>query len=456
MLIDMIKSSDDMYLYEINDQFFILDPYSQMFWFVKDLEDDSLLSNIDQLKKYNFFKQTKELVIDIKELKEDIKHIVINPTFECNLDCWYCYSRDYHHIDFERISLIDIQRTISYFADYKNKLNSTTPLAVSMFFTSEITLDFSLFKEVERYVNQIKKEYNFDFYLFPASTNLMSLSDEFVDFINEYGYVNVSLDLENKEQIETVLKNISRFDATVVKHCIIPLNSKMINLFSTYSTYMKSFNYVSMRPVRVTPNSKIPWTEKSVSDFKLELVKLIEKLLSLNEEELLDFLYKLGSSDYLARFIDRIISRKRYYKRCLAGKNEIAISPDMNFYPCSGLIGIEKYKIGSMSEGLFSNNITEFKKSKDIFTLECKECPIRYYCGGPCEDWKSKLNIKKIEEINHIECLVNHVYFKNAIFLVSKLCANKRVIISNYAEEKGIENRLSYPLNFEDFVLFFS
>ena len=329
MLIVMIKSSDDMYLYEVNNQFFILDPYSQMFWFVKDIEEDSLLSTVKQLKQYNFFKKKEESKIENKDLRDDIKHIVINPTFKCNLDCWYCYSRDYRHKNSKKMSLKDIRQIILFFSNHKKEMNSTEPLAISMFFTSEITLNFSLFREAEKFVNQIQNEYDFDFYLFPASTNLMNVSDEFVDFINNYGYINVSIDLENKEQVDAVQKNLSRFNSTVKKHCILPLNSRMNNLFSIYTSFMKSFDCVSMRPVRVTSNSKIPWTEKSISDFKHELVKLIENLLSLNEEDLLYFLYKLGSSDYLARYLERIISRKKYYSRCLAGKNEIAINPNM-------------------------------------------------------------------------------------------------------------------------------
>jgi uncharacterized protein len=426
-----------------------------MFWYVKDSKDEKLLLTIEQLKKYNFFKQKKEFEIRNKELKEEIKHIVINPTFKCNLDCWYCYSREYHHKNYKEISLNDIKQIILFFSNHRKEMNSSKPLAISMFFTSEITLNFSLFREVEKFIDQIKKEYSFGFFLFPASTNLMSVSDEFVDFINNYGYINVSLDLENKEQIETVLKNISRFESTVVKHCIIPLNSEMNDLFSIYASFMKSFDYVSMRPVRITSNSKIPWTEKSISDFKHELAKLFENLLSLDEEDLLNFLYRLGSSDYLARFLDRIISRKKYYSRCLAGKNEIAISPDMNFYLCSGLIGNEKYKIGSIYEGLSLKSTNDLGKSNNMNNSECKKCPIRFYCGGLCLDWFEKQQPITGKQTNSIECEINIHYFKLGSYFIYNISRNNSKILDLIARKKEIDNRLSYPLDFSDFSLFF-
>lgn len=452
----MIRSFDDMYLYEIKKQFFILDPNSQMFWFVKDRDYESLLLTVEQLKKYGFFKQKVDFETENKELREDIKHIVINPTFKCNLDCWYCYSIDFHHKNFKEMSFNDIQRTITFFADYKYKLNSTAPLAISMFFTSDITLDFPLFKEVERFVKKIKNKYNFDFYLFPASTNLVSVSDEFVNFINEYGYVNVSLDFENQEQIETVLRNILRFESTVVKHCIIPLNSRMNDLFKIYIKYMKSFDFVSMRPVRVSPNSKIPWTENSIYNFKKELKKLIEEILSLKDEELIKFLNKLGSSDYLAKFIDRIISRKRYHSRCLAGKNEIVISSDKNFYPCSGLIGNKKYKMGSLSEGLFPLKNNDHHILNNIYNSICRSCSIRFYCGGPCLDWLEMQHLEDMESTNIFECTINLIYFELCSFLIFRISQNFPVLIEDYSKKKGIENRISYPLSFTDFVLFFS
>ena len=455
MLIVMIKSSDDIYLYEVKNQFFILDPYSQMFWSVEDINNDNLLLTIEKLKTYNFFKKKGESVNDNSKLKEDIKHIVINPTFECNLDCWYCYSSDFHNKNFEELSLNDIEQIILFFSNHKKEMNSTEPLAISMFFTSEITLNFSLFREAEKFVNQIQNEYDFDFYLFPASTNLMNVSDEFVDFINNYGYINVSIDLENKEQLETVLKNISRFESTVVKHCIIPLNSRMTNLFNIYTTFMNSFDYVSMRPVRVASHSKIPWTEKSISDFKHELTKLIENLLSLDEEDLLNFLYKLGSSDYLARYLDRIISREKYHSRCLAGKNEIAISPDMNFFPCSGLIGNEKYKMGSMYEGLSIKNTSDLGKSNNMNNSVCKKCPIRFYCGGVCLDWFEKQQPITGKQTNSIECEINTHYFKLGSYFVFNISRSRSKILDLIARKKEIDNRLSYPLDLSDFSLFF-
>ncbi|GAI77001.1 unnamed protein product, partial [marine sediment metagenome] len=54
------------------------------------------------------------------------------------------------------------------------------------------------------------------------STNLVDPPQELVDFVNDYGYLNVSIDLSNMNQIELVKKNITLFKNTVIKHCIIP------------------------------------------------------------------------------------------------------------------------------------------------------------------------------------------------------------------------------------------
>jgi len=454
MLIFMNKPSSNEYIYEVNNQSFILDSSSQMFWFIS--ENQEISHGIEQLKKYGFFKKKSANLNSDATSNFDIKHIVINPSFRCNLDCWYCYSKDVSQNFKEELSFEDIKQIILFFANYKKENNYNSPLAISMFFTSEITLDFNKFREVGNFINRINNKYNFDFYLLPASTNLVSVSDDFVNFVNEYGYINISVDIENKKQLANVFKNISKFNTNVIKHCIIPLNSKMENLLEIYQTFMKSFNYVSMRPVRVSPETKIPWTEKSIVNFKKEFSKLINHLIKYKNEDLEVFLFQLGPSDYFARFLDKIISRKKFTNRCLAGKNEIAIGCDKFFYPCSGLIGIQEFKVGSIEESLNFQQDGLTTGSSLLDNSDCDKCPIKYYCGGPCLDWLVKQYPVKKKSINIFECSVNLIYFELCSFFIYHISRELPNLIDEYSRKRGIENRFSYPLSFTDFVLFFS
>jgi len=454
----MLVSDKEMFVFSQNGENFVLDPNSQLFWRITSeliLDSDVLENNYSKLLNYGFFKnhnQTKE-----KKLfsQFDLSNLVINPSTKCNLDCWFCYSNQYKNYNSNELNLKEIKSIIQKALDFKIRNKSNSPLSISMFFASEITIDFNIFLEVWEYIEDIKVDYNFPIYMFLPPTNLMDFSNDFVEFIDKYGYLAVSLNFLNEKQRKTVVQNLNRFENTVEKHCILPLNAHMTSFFDIYTQLLNHFDCVSMRPVRIPHDSRYPWTQDSLELFSKNMQTLVFNLLDLNDEELLQMLLSLGSSDYFVRYLDRIISRAKYTERCPAGKRAAAVNPDFRLYPCSGFIEIEEYSFGTFDD-LNNADLNKVISSNLNSKPECKECPIRFYCGGPCEDWKSKLNISKFESVNHIECTINLIYFKNSIFLISKLYEKNPEILTNYAKEKGIEYMLSYPLNFEDFVLFFS
>ena len=446
----MSTFSEEAFIFEYNQENYILDPYSQMFWKIENkstINYKDIKEKIQILSKYGFIKAKQKREKKKAFAKQDITQLVINPSTICNLDCWYCYSRENRRENSSEMKLNEIKQIIRKFTELKKGNKSSTPLGISLYYTSEITQHFDRFLEIKLYIESIKDQYNFPLFLFPSSSNLISISKEFIDFINSYGFLAVSLDLENKEQIETVLQNIKKFDASVRKHCIIPLSSNMKNLYNIYSMFEKDFDYISMRPVRIAKYVEFPWTSKTLLDFEEEFRLFINKLLELDEEKVVQFLLTLGPSDYFARYLNRIISRKKYFTRCPAGKEAVAISSDSKIYPCSGLIGKDNYVINDLNE--ISDNII-------MSNSECEKCPIRFFCGGPCEDWNSKENSENDSSVNQTECSINFIYFKSCTYLISKLLDRNPEIIRNYSKEKGIEFRLSYPLNFDDFVLFFS
>ena len=458
MLREMLVSDREIFIFNQSGDSYILDSNSQMFWRISNeliCDRIDLEQNCSKLMKFGFFERSKDGETLQKIHQFDLENLVINPSTKCNLDCWFCYADKDANYNNERIRLHEIKTIIMQALEFKIKNKSKSPLLISLFLTSEITLDFDSFFEIWQYVEGIKSEYKFPIHILLPPTNLMDLNDRFTKFVDNYGFLTVSLDLENTKQWNNVITNLKHFRKDVIKHCIIPLNSSNKNLFDTYTNLLSYFEQVSMRPVRIPQNSRYPWTKESIDFFGEELKILVNKLLELPDNELLQILLSFGSSDYFARYLNRIITRSKFTDRCPAGKRAVAVNPDYKLYPCSGFFGNENYTCNSFSE-LLKKEKNLLLKTNLFSARECEECPIRYYCGGPCEDWKSKLNITSIESVNYTECAINLIYFRNAVFFISKLCEKKPKILKNYVKEKGIENRLSYPMNFEDFVLFFS
>ncbi|NPD87610.1 MAG: SPASM domain-containing protein [Asgard group archaeon] len=456
----------------------ILDPTSQLIWklngtlkslekidegkytlldfckIIQEIDNDEsreILSGLTKLNSFGFF-QDKETKVK-KISSNDFHHIVINPTTECNLDCWYCYSKEFRKYNSEEISLEEMEKTILYFADRKKENQSKSPLSISLFLSSEITLNFHVFLKIKVFIEKIKSNYSFDIFLFPPPTNLMEIDQSFVDYINDYGFLTVSVDYSNSNQIQKILENVEAFDDKIIKHCIVPLHSGMNDLVEVYKRFMEVFDYVSLRPVRVGENSKFPWGTDSSQFVDNELNVLCNQLIEMEDEELIKFLLSLGPSDYFRRYIQRVISRSKLLNRCSAGIKALAVGPDSKFYPCSGFVGRKNFVLGTIKTGVNIDLISKYQNRFDSNTL-CRDCSIKYYCGGFCEDWKHVMGKK--QESQQTECNINHAFFKNSSSFVIKLLEKKPYILTTFVKENGIDSKLSYPLNFDDFVSFFS
>jgi radical SAM protein with 4Fe4S-binding SPASM domain len=418
---------------------------------IDDKEAKRFHSSLEKLSNLGFFQAKEKQMTKINSF--DIDHIVINPTTKCNLDCWYCYSKEFRKINTEELDFEEIKEVILYFADRKKEYQSETSLLISLYYLSEVTLDFSSFLRTKEFIETIKQNYDFEIFLFPPPTNLLEIEEDFVDYMNEYGFLTVSIDYYNTNQIEEVLKNIETFDGSVIKHCIIPLHPQMNNLLEVYRRFMEVFDYVSLRPVRVGSNSKNPWKKESVENLDKEMNALCNQLLEMKDEELISFILSLGSSDYFNRYLQRVISRQKSLSRCSAGFSAVSVGPDSQFYPCSGFIGKKDFKLGTVKTGIDLTLMSKYDDFVNSNTL-CEGCSIRFYCGGFCEDWKQMVG--SIQESQQVECKINYIYFKNCSTFAIKLLENNDNILTEFAKEKGIDFRLSYPLNYDDFVSFFS
>lgn len=423
-----------------------------MIWELNSESVGNIRHQIESLKKYGFFSNENNHFDDMDMGGQELNYIVINPSNECNLSCWYCYVDRTGNNNVRHLTPEKIFSKIEMFLENKKKNGSKTPIAFSLYFTGEISINFQVFQNTSRKIDQIRDKYEFQISLLLPPTNLFKPTKQFVEYINDYGYITVSIDLANQQQISAINKNIKLFDEGVVKHLIIPIHSKTKNIFSIYQKYMSSFNKVSMRPVRITQNSIFPWTKQSLNEFKLEIEKFVGKLLLLDEKQVANFLISIGPSDYFVKFIDSILTREKKIIRCPAGRTAIALDHNLKQFPCSGLIGAREFqkeytpeKKGSWEEETLSS----------VNSDKCSKCAIKYYCGGFCVDWEFKEKKGPIYKEISSECLVNCIYFENAAYFILKLQKKYPSILRNYIEKKQRKFRLSYNLNLDDFTKIF-
>ncbi|MHA1305295.1 MAG: radical SAM protein [Candidatus Heimdallarchaeaceae archaeon] len=476
----MQAKKDNLYIFSHKNTFFIFEPQTRLFWHVNYLESNIYdqvysLYQLKEVLEYSNSEESKRIWRDLqtlqkrgfftydddnnKEKRQDkfsIDFIVINPTNNCNLDCWYCYASPLRKGEKTELSVQKVKEVIRFFSEYKKKIQSSTSLGITLFYTGEVTLDFPFFQAIHSFVKELNEEYEFEIYLFLPATNFIRPSPEFISFVNKYRFLTVSIDLSRDDNIDIVLKNLALIEKNVKTHCIIPIHSKIRNIKSIYDYFSDYFNIVSLRPVRVTPSSAIPWTPKSLKSFISELENFVEQLLELEEEELHDFLLKLAPTDYFLRYLHRLISRDKQIIRCPAGSTALVLDSKGEIYPCSGLIGNQNYKIAKWSKNARVEDFILNAIRKVDTIAECQNCPIRYVCGGPCIDWLERQFPNKIKETNDYECTINQTLAKILIYFIYQVNRKYPLFFSKYTKKRKIKNKVNYPLELSSFSKFFT
>ncbi len=449
----MLQIDSSYYIFEVNNTTILADTYSQMIWEFNSENAGNINKQITLLKKFGFFSdKNKCFDEDMDKKEQEVNYIVINPSNECNLSCWHCYVDRTENNHNNHLTSEKIFRQIERFLENKKKNGSKTPIAFSLYFTGEITLNFQVFQDISRKIDHIRDIYEFQISLLLPPTNLLKPTEQFVEYINNYGYITVSLDLTNQQQINAISRNIRLFNENVVKHAMIPIHSKTKDIFKIYTEYMSSFHKVSMRPVRITQDSKFPWTKKNLNEFRLEIEKFVENILLLNEKQIFEFLMSIGPSDYFTKFVESILTRGKKLIRCPAGRTSIALDHDLKQFPCSGLIGVREFQKDCILE---KKGSWEEETLSSIKSDKCSKCAIKYYCGGFCLDWEIKE--KKGHVFNEIssECSINFIYFEIVAYFILKLEKKYPSVLRNYIEKKQKKFRLSYDLNLDDFTKIF-
>ena len=138
----------------------------------------------------------------------------------------------------------------------------------------------------------------------------------------------------------------------------------------------------------------------------------------------------------LVRYIRQTrVVRDRQAHYCGAGRTYFALSQKGDFYPCHRFVGMDAYRMGSLSEGL---DLTLQRRILDL-TVDnrpvCRECWARYICGGGC--WKHAVDAHGDLAIpdETVSCELTRHLIECALAVNSELSVSDRDILSQLYEE---------------------
>ncbi len=321
-----------------------------------------------------------------------IKALCLHVAHTCNLNCSYCFaSQGKYHGDRAIMSYEVGKRALDFLVE-----NSGTRRNLEVdFFGGEPLMNFGVVKDLVAYARSIEKEKNKNF-RFTLTTNGLNITDEVIDFANKE-MSNVVLSLDGRKEVHdrfrVDLAGRGSYDR------IVPLFQKFVEKRGGKNYYMRGtfthynpdflndikamldlgFTEISMEPVVCAENDPSALTAED-----REIVKK-------QYEDLAKLMIERRNAGKPFTFYHYIIDLKGgpcLYKRvsgCGSGTEYMAVTPWGDLYPCHQFVGEEKFRLGSVFEGVTNlEKQNEFAACNVYAREECADCWAKLYCAGGC------------------------------------------------------------------------
>ncbi len=321
-----------------------------------------------------------------------IKALCLHVAHTCNLNCSYCFaSQGKYHGDRAIMSYEVGKRALDFLVE-----NSGTRKNLEVdFFGGEPLMNFGVVKDLVAYARSIEKEKNKNF-RFTLTTNGLNITDEVIDFANKE-MSNVVLSLDGRKEVHdrfrVDLAGRGSYDR------IVPLFQKFVEKRGGKNYYMRGtfthynpdflndikamldlgFTEISMEPVVCAENDPSALTAED-----REIVKK-------QYEDLAKLMIERRNAGKPFTFYHYMIDLKGgpcIYKRvsgCGSGTEYMAVTPWGDLYPCHQFVGEEKFRLGSVFEGVTNlEKQNEFAACNVYAREECADCWAKLYCAGGC------------------------------------------------------------------------
>lgn len=354
---------------------------------------EELLQLIDEEILY-----TKDQYEDIAHSSMDdrdyIKAVCLNIIHGCNLRCKYCFADDGEYHGHKGVMTLE---TAKKAIDYVVKRSGPRRNIEIDLFGGEPTMIMDTIKEIIAYARENEKQWKKNI-RFTMTTNATLLNNEMMDFMDkEMG--NIILSLDGRKEVNDNVR--IKVDGSGSYDDIIPNIKKMIEKRSSDKLY-----YVRGTFTRANTDfyeDVKAMVEEGFREISIEPVVLEDgHPLALREEDLpkifenYDKLYyemarrkKEGDEFNFYHFNIDLNGGPCVYKRisgCGAGFEYVAITPQGEVYPCHQFVGKEEFKLGSIYDDTYDNELGKtFKKAHIYNKPKCKECWARFYCSGGCQ-----------------------------------------------------------------------
>ena len=321
-----------------------------------------------------------------------VKALCLHVAHTCNLNCSYCFaSQGRYHGERALMSLETGKKALDFLVAHSG---TRRHLEVD-FFGGEPLMNFDVVKQLVAYARSLEPATGKQF-RFTLTTNGMNIDDDVIDFCNRECH-NVVLSLDGRKEIHDAARvdyqGRGSFDR------VVPKFQRLVEKRGGRNYYMRGtfthrnpdflkdihtmldlgFTELSMEPVVCAPDDPAALTAED----REIVMKQYEELALLMDER-----RREGRPFTFYHYMIDLTGGPCIYKRisgCGSGTEYLAVTPTGDLYPCHQFVGEERFRLGSLDEGLTRTDIQDEFASVNVYTRpECRECWARLYCAGGC------------------------------------------------------------------------
>lgn len=341
----------------------------------------------------------KKDINDLDEIKSrrekttsgrDMYHVIVNPTLDCNLSCWYCYE---HKIAGSAMSDETVNAVClnfeSHFKAHPYKL-----LKLS-FFGGEPFLRQETIKKIVEYANYFCL-YNDIGLLLDFTSNGVLITESMLHFLKDYSCMfQITLDGNHEQHNKIKFTKSNGIDA----------------FLTTINNIHRIQNNISNSLVHV----RINFDSTTLNGFD----EILERIIDLDRKRTKIILKKIWqvdsdivSSDLINDTLNKLFDHNfqvDYYSQggiCFADReNQATINYDGNVFKCTTITDFNKenalgYIMHDSGEIIWVNDKIAYLHDKKIQN-RCLECVMLPYCGGPCR--------RKVSGIDESGCFLDDI-----------------------------------------------
>ena len=378
------------------------------------LYNDKILFSEDDYEKFA-----------LTSVASPIKAMCLHVAHDCNLRCKYCFASTG---DYKEGRMLMSLETGKKALDFLIEKSGDRKFLEVDFFGGEPTVNFDVVKQLVEYGRSREAEANKKF-RFTITTNGILLTDDMIDFINKE-MNNVVLSIDGRKDVNDRLR--VRADGSGSYDKIVPNFKKLVEkrgsdkdwyVRGTYTKYNLDFSndvmhlydlgfdQISVEPVMADPSMPYAITQSDLPRIFDEYEELSSKIRKIRSEgKFINFFHFMLDLDQGPCAIKRL-------RGCGCGNEYVAVAPNGDIYPCHQFVGIEDYKLGSLNDGSFNEELKKTFASAHVYSKpECKKCWAKFYCSGGCNA-NNYIYAGDIHNAYKLSCEIQKKRLECAIFM---------------------------------------